>query len=206
MVVAPLERGEVVADYSDVRAPGHVPGRYADLEVHPAGNTYGEGRCDRHLFDVLERACDDDSDLDEGVGDEAYERAVQQRDAGWYPQRFDARLTCVRCGVVESWRGTRQLRSWEQLDAVPLEHGGLRAQQVAGGDYPTFTVYDEAGQRVGVISWARGTRGRRYFEGRLGEVRAAEGDPKWEAPSPQAVLRRLSRLHRERQDEQGSTT
>jgi hypothetical protein len=205
VILPPLNRDRVDdADYGDDRIPDHLPGRYLQTDVHPSGHTYGDGRCDRHLFDVLERVVDDDTDLEE-ADDETYARLVSARDAGWYRQQFSARLTCVRCGTVEAWRGTREVRSLRQLEPEPLRAGQLQAQQVAGGSYPTFTVYDVDGQRVGVIGWARGPRGRQFYGGRLGTLLGDDSDPRAEGDTPLAVLRKLSRLHAARTADSIST-
>lgn len=206
MILAPVGRGGLDADYTDERTPGHIPGRYGEVDAVPVAHRVNG--CERHLFDVVERAVDDVDPLphpDDFGGDDAYLAAVDTIEsevaAGWYRQLFDARLVCARCGHVEAWRGTRQVRTLRTLDPVPLVSGQLRAQQVEGGVFPTFTVYDAAGARVGVLTWARGPRGRRYFEGRLGSLSGAADDLSAAGDSPLAVLRKLARLHTSRDAE-----
>jgi hypothetical protein len=142
---------------------------------------WGEGVCERgrHLFDVVEVARDiEDEDEDETTTVE-----------------FRARLTCVTCGYIAAWEGVRHRDQSLRVDPIPLSAGNYRAQQVSdrGHGLTSYAVYDgESSAVAGVITWARGPRGRTYFRGRLGLATHPDG---WtaEGPTPAAVLRKLAK-------------
>lgn len=193
MILPPLHPGETRVDttasvtYSDPRVPDRF-GLDGD-DPHVAGISRCTRPEGRHLFDVIEHARDEYEPRDPD--------ALERPDRG-YLEQFRARLTCVVCGYVESWEGTRRLQSRERIEPDVLLAGGLQAQHTGGGSLPTYAVYDLTGAPAGIIAWARGPRGRAYFTGRLGSRHGEVGDPCAEGPTVAAVLRKLARLHAER--------
>jgi len=189
MILPPAERGYVEQGYgtpmwlhNDARVPS-ASYNLRDCDAHPLA-AY-RGACERHLFDVIEVARDVETELPNG------EWKVEQE--------FSARLTCVRCGVIVAWEGTRDGEGQDPraVDPVPLVVGDLAAQMIDGGrdgvagdrDWSTWAIHRGA-ERIGVITWARGPRGRDYFTARL--FAWPDGE-KVEAATPVAVLRKVAR-------------
>lgn len=130
----------------------------------------------RHLFDIIESAA---------------WREVERPDGSYFEEcDFRARLTCVRCGKVAEWEGTRTEHHIGRLQVTPITAGPFVAQHIAGTtDMGTWLVYrDEV--TVGGISWARGRRGRQYHVARLSEWPAGREVTGVDAG---AALRRLAR-------------
>lgn len=198
MVLPPHERssGEVAtaqppAYVHDVRVPRPLRRRDADgyfwdeHEPQVAGHSpYVDDRCPdgRHLFDVIE------SVIEREVGEPHTDEFVG------YEYDFRAVLTCVRCGKVLAWEGTRTEDVRPRVNPVPLVSGDLVAQQVDayeswGRDMSTWLVY-RAGVEVGVIAWGRGKRGRAFHQARLDDWPTGETV---EAADPAAALRKLAR-------------
>lgn len=194
MILPPHDRasGEVQGDWlgQDKRVP--VPLRDRDeyawegrtpqiLAPHHRSDACPDGR---HLWDVIETTSSRErySNEDEYLGTEV---------------TFRARLTCVRCGVIQAWEGTRDgdVKNPAPVAPAPLQAGDLAAQMVhcesgwAGRDMSTWHVY-RAGVRIGVITWASGIRGRAFFCGQLDEWPLGETV---EAKDPAATLRKLAR-------------
>jgi hypothetical protein len=138
----------------------------------------------RHLWDAIETTTSENVPF---IADDDVERL-----------RFQMRLTCVRCGLVEHLRGIQEYpypSESRQVNPVPLQSGALWAQQIDGhdgrSDLSTWAVHDDPHTApVGVIAWGCGPRGRRYFTGRRftwlpgASVQGA---------TPQAVLAKLAR-------------
>lgn len=146
------------------------------------------GDCDRHLFDVVESARDVETELPDGE---------------WaHHEEFTARLTCVKCGVIVAWEGTRkpEVRGSAPVNPVPLVAGDLTAQMIDAGrggafgnrDWSTWAVH-RGNERVGVIAWGCGRRGREFFAARLFTW---PGGEHVEAPTPAAALRKLGKAAR----------
>lgn len=174
-VPMPLRRdlGDGYTERVDIRVYGHSP--------------FGDGACPdgRHLFDVLE------SSIEHEVGEphtDTFEGCEYE---------FRARLTCVRCGRISEWEGRRKERTIGHIPVAPMVVGDLVAQQVSvtsswdrdGRASSTWLVYRD-GERVGVIDWARGQRGRRYWVARYDDWPAGEHVEGKDAP---AALRKLFR-------------
>ena len=168
-----------------------VPAPLRDTEPHLVAS-YRNPDCPRHLFDVVESARD-------------VETEPETEDGEWkYEQEFRARLTCVRCGLILAWEGRRdgEVKDPRPVQVEPLCVGDLVAQMIDAGSsgwYPrnddphamsTWAVHRRGGERVGVITWGRGPRGRDFFVGRL--FAWPDGE-KVEAPTVVAVLRKMSR-------------
>lgn len=165
MVLPPHERvdGVVQADsWTDVRVPARISsGSMSDPRV--AGHIHRTDECPdgRHLFDVIETV---------------QEQWVGEDDQEELECRFRARLTCVRCGTLLVWQGTRagEREHYGQLQAAPMAQGPFLAQQTSpaqqgwlgGRDMSTWTIYRD-GARVGLIGYGNGPRGRAYHVGRL---------------------------------------
>ena len=174
----------------EVRAAGDWRTGHDDSRVCQVSGTELTPRM-RHLFDVLESSREHEVEPDDDDGEWILE------------QRFNARLTCVRCGLVLEWRsGTRRAETAVTVDPTPLTVGHLLAQQTDITRYfahldTTWTVHLQHGERVGVIAWRRGPRGREYYEGRL----RLQLDGAWsddvvvEADTPAKVLRKLDRAY-----------
>ena len=155
-------------------------------EDHPpqvAGDTVFDrtGPCggQRHLFDIIESTIWREIELPSG---EYVERA-----------EFRAVLTCVRCGDVTQWDGTRTEQRRTSVQVAPLVAGVLVAQHVDGtasdgwsGDHRSYNIYRD-GSLVGRIEWGITGRGRRYHTAMLTD------GPSAEAPDPEAALRKLAR-------------
>lgn len=198
MVLPPHEVSDGTVEHAaaplyvhDVRVPRPLrirhDGYYSDVyEPRVAGHSpYTDDRCPtgRHLFDIIE------SVIEREVGEPHTDEFIG------YEYEFRARLTCVRCGKVLAWEGTRTEETVGRVQAAPLVAGDLVAQQVSasdvlgGRDMSTWRIY-RAGRAVGVIGWARGQRGRAYHVGRLEDW--PEGMTV-EGPDPAAVLRKVAR-------------
>lgn len=154
----------------DARVAGHSP--YTD-DACPDG---------RHLFDIIESYVVRYAEADNG-------RELEELD-------FRARLTCVRCGKILEWEGTRTEQHVGRIQAAPLVASDLVAQQVrcvdsfeAGREMSTWVVYRD-GVEVGTVTWARGQRGRRYHVARLHDWHEGQNV---EGPDPAAALRKLAR-------------
>lgn len=137
----------------------------------------------RHLFDIIESAAW--REVYDATGEEySHDEAT-----------FRARLTCVRCGKVTEWEGTRQTRSIGRLQVAPLMAGDLVAQHVGGEldrhghDYSEWIIY-RAGAAVGRMAWGRGSRGREFHAGRLDEW---PGGELVEGNDPASALRKIAR-------------
>jgi hypothetical protein len=167
-----------------------------DLDIHDpkvaAHSPYTDDRCadGRHLFDIIESASWREVEV---PGDEHGPDYVEQA-------TFRARLTCVRCGKVVEWEGTRTERHVGRLIVDPLTAGDFVAQHTSGHidlgngwgpdrDRTRWTIYQH-GRQVGVIDWGCTTRGRYYHRGRLDEWPGAESV---EATSPIGVLRKIAK-------------
>lgn len=194
MVLPPVESdGRVEQGYgtpmwlhSDARVPAPLP----DRDVYAlAAHVRSETCPGRHLFDVLESL-------------EEREVEDEHAEGGWRVEhRFVARLTCVRCGLIQEWAGTRdgEVRDPHRIQAEPLAAGDLVAQMIrtSGAWYAdadphwgsTWAVH-RGDERVGVVDWGRGPRGREYFAGRL--FAWPDGE-KVQAPTVAGVLRKMSR-------------
>lgn len=173
----------------DARVPAPLRDSEADHwgEDHPprvAGHSpFVRDECldGRHLFDVIESTI---------------WREVERPD-GTYVEECDfrARLTCVRCGSIREWEGSRTERHIGDVQPVPLACGEFVAQQVGGNrsesarDYSRWNIHRD-GVLVGKIDWAMGPRGRAFHAGRLTEW--PDGD-RVEAASPEGVLRKVAR-------------
>ncbi|MDR6861996.1 hypothetical protein [Phycicoccus sp. 3266] len=126
-----------------------------------------------HLFDVLvaeqTRYADDDTET----------------------IRFDATLTCVRCGLVQRWDGTRAAGddNHHDIDPTPVQAGELLAQQIRSGSLPHWIIHRD-GAPVGAMEAARTRRGRSYIAARLDEW--APGDTV-EGKDPRGALRAVAR-------------
>lgn len=159
-------------------------------EEHPVGiacRSYDfAGPCatGRHLFDLLESTV---------------WREVERPDGEWVEEcDFRTRLTCVRCGQVTEWEGTRTERRVTQLDPVPLVVAGFVAQHVGGHgpvdrwrtlDLRRWDVFRDE-QLVGHLSGDRTPRGRVYYAATLDEWPQGEHV---EGTTPEAALRALAR-------------
>jgi hypothetical protein len=107
--------------------------------------------------------------------------------------------SCTRCRLIHELRGLVDQslhRGPTQLSPEQLRAGSLLAQEVRrdwAGDptLSTWSVHDSVDRPpVGVIVWSRGRRGRLFYVGRLySEVQGS----RFEAPSPLACLRRMTR-------------
>lgn len=142
------------------------------------GNYASVGLCERHLFDVVETARDINDD-----GEPLDDRP---------DIAFRTNLTCVRCGYIEQWRGTRT-STYSRVDPTPIRCKGFAAQQTSkmngfARDLSHWTVYAD-GVTAGVIVWERGPRGRIFFVGRLFAWPRGETV---EGTTPIAVLRKIS--------------
>jgi hypothetical protein len=133
--------------------PPHVLAHWARSERCPNG---------RHLWDVIVATAPGDGEDEE---DDCVDRV-----------RFRMVLTCVRCGRIERLAGVREDERrgvWSSaVDPVPMRSGPLVAQQVGGfghgGDCGSWTVHAGSDPApIGVMAWARGPPGGRYFKGRL---------------------------------------
>ena len=175
----------------EVRAAGDWRTGYDDSRTCQVSGTEVTPRM-RHLFDVLESSREYDREPVDGDGEWTLE------------QKFNARLTCVRCGLILDWSGaTRAEENALSIDPTPLAAGPLLAQQTDVTRYfrhldTTWTVHLQTGERVGVIAWRRGPRGREFYEGRLrldpsGEFR---DDVVVEADTPIKALRKLVRAYK----------
>lgn len=183
-----LASGEV-ASFEPYAADSRIPSRLDFMNAPVVvGHWKRSGACPdgRHLFDLIESV---------------NELEPESRGEDDPQTRFRATLTCVRCGIVETWEGTRRTDTRPRtVDPVPLQAGPLMAQQVSadslGWDRPdmsTWAVYRD-GAKVGVVSWARGTRGRSFFRGFIGKHALDDRSNVVEGPTPAAVLRKLSKL------------
>lgn len=198
MVLPPHDRasGEVTGDYRDERVPRPL-GRFTDDERTPQVLAFyrrsehcPEGR---HLFDVIESVQERETFEPD---DDADHVGMHGRGRYGLEQTFRARLTCVRCGIIEAWAGVRDgdVRSPASVIPAPLAAGELLAQQISGDssglrDMSTWAVY-HASVQVGLITWARGPRGRAYYVGRIDGW--PDGQPV-EADAPAGVLRAMWR-------------
>ena len=183
---------KVTSDY-EVRAAGGWRGGHDRSTTCQVAGGENNARM-RHLFDVLESSREYET-LEDPTDPES-EYVVRQD--------FRATLTCVRCGLVLRWDGTRAEETATSVDPAPLNAGNLVAQQTHVDrffrhEYSTWSVHDRAtGAQVGVISWARGPRGREFYTGRLrldpsgswNQDLTAEGD------TPTKVLRKLARAQK----------
>jgi hypothetical protein len=108
---------------------------------------------------------------------------------------FRLHLTCVRCGAIYRLAGRTDeddCRLVGSIDPVPLQVGGLRAQQVEdGGTFGSslWSLHAEDGAPVGDMSSGITMRGRRYVTGHV------HGMAPLEAPTAHSCLRRLAVLH-----------
>lgn len=156
-------------DYHNEDHPAQVLGYHVRPDECPDG---------RHLMDVIESTVQREIEPDADDGD-------------WRTEiQFRARLTCVRCGLVQGWEGTRdgEVRGPAlRLDPVPLVSGDLAAQQIRGGDYDVWAIYC-AGVAVGSLTWSCGPRGRRFYVGRLDAWATGEHV---EGPTPAAALAKV---------------
>jgi hypothetical protein len=183
MILPPVDfSGAVVADpWRDARVPGLTRGN----EPRPVARYTEPERCGgRHLFDVLESA---------------YEWWDEQGPTDQRNVEFHAVLTCVRCGTIVDWKGTRtgdEHHRWP-LDPTPITAGPLVAQQTQGlnrswspsGVGDGWTVYAD-GAAVGTIGWDRTPRGRERYVARLDAWVAGRT---FEGPTAIAALRKLAR-------------
>jgi hypothetical protein len=169
--------------WSDVRVPSPVE---RDIPAGPLADHIRAEACPdgRHLFDAIEASANETYD----------------EDAETSSQRFRLVLTCVRCGLVvpiEGVQDTTRSRT-TSVGPVPLQAGGLRAQQISqrgswlGRDTDTYLVHDASDAVVGGIDWACGKRGRAYYVGRL---TAWPTGRHVEAPSAAGCLRKLAHAH-----------
>lgn len=197
MQLPPHDRagGEILgAHWTDARVPAPLRRRldeYTSEQQEPrvVGYHLRDEHCPdgRHLFDIIESLIE--HELEEG-----------NDEAGWtyrLEHEFSARLTCVRCGVVLAWKGTRDADEFAgTVTPAPLVAGDMVAQEtsahrsIGGRDMSTWTVYRD-GAQVGLVSWARGQRGRAFHVGRLDAWPAGE---KVEGADPAATLRKVARL------------
>jgi len=184
---------------SDIRVPTPLwsrdGGGYSERhEPRVAGHSpYADDRCldGRHLFDIIE------STIEREVGEPHTDEFVG------YEYDFRAVLTCVRCGRVMQWDGTRTEQHARRVDPAPITAGDLVAQQTdswfdswagrtpagATRDMSSWLVYRD-GVEVGVITWGRGSRGRAFHQARLHDW--PEGETV-EGKDPAAALRKLLR-------------
>jgi hypothetical protein len=176
---------DAVRSFSDVRVPRPIR-RHGDVgEVRVLG---GHTRCvdegPRHLWDILETCI---------------WREAQDERGDWCEEAtYREVLTCVRCGRVEQREGTRRDAAVRHIDVAPLRAGDLRAQEVErttffSGTASSYVVVDQAGAPAGRISWARGSRGREYYVGVLGDDHPRATPEAVEAPTAIGVLRKLAR-------------
>lgn len=140
----------------------------------------------RHLFDIIECV------IEREVGEPHTDEFVG------YEYEFRAVLTCVRCGQVTQWDGTRTQTDRRHINPVPIVLGDLTAQQCSAvaslrdRDMSNWLVYRN-GVEVGIIGWARGQRGRAFHKARLHDWpdgQTVEGN------DPTAALRKLVRAAR----------
>lgn len=188
MILPPVnQHGDIEQGYGTamwLHDDQRVPRPHRDAEAQPLAAWRGD--CDRHLWDVI------DSVVEREVEDDA-------SDDGWaVEQEFRARLTCVHCGIIVAWEGVRdgKVRDPRPVNPTPLVAGDLAAQMIHadGGafgarDWSTWAVH-RGTERVGVITWSRGPRGREYFTGRL--FAWPDGE-RVEATTAAGVLKKLAR-------------
>lgn len=197
MVLPPHERagGEIEGEHwTDIRVPAPLRQRFDDYhseirEPRVLGHHLRAEECPdgRHLFDVIESMIEREVEEPDGEG------GLRCR----YEVDFRARLTCVRCGTVLAWTGTRDgSEHVGRVDPQPLAVGDLVAQQTSpdrgafgARDMSSWTIY-RAGHQVGLITWASGPRGRAFFTGRLDAWPPGEHV---EGPDPLGVLRRVAK-------------
>lgn len=202
MVLPPHERssGDIVKRttyVNDIRVPSPLLEKGSDngySEWHDpqiAGMSFRrDTACEpfggRHLFDIVECR------IEREVGEPHTDEFVG------YEYEFRAVLTCVRCGQVTQWDGTRTETNRRYINPVPIVVGDLVAQQVSAIDHllgerdmSNWLVHRD-GVEVGVIGWARGQRGRAFHKARLHAW--PDGDTV-EGTDPAAALRKVARRH-----------
>ena len=179
--------GEVTSPplIGDVRIP--VPFGRDDFEPRLVAYWRRTEQCPtgRHLWDAIVVSSYDDVPF---IADDDVER-----------RRFRMKLTCVRCGLVDDFRGIAEddgASRTARVDPAPLRSGRLFAQQVDGDrggrrDTSSWAVHDDPETApVGFISWGRGPRGGRYFSGTL---YAWPSGVSVRAAAPEACLAKLAK-------------
>lgn len=177
--------------WTDIRVPAPLGSFMDPAEPAPVGHYLRADECPdgRHLFDVIESLVE--REVEDGNDEDGYTYRLEHD--------FRARLTCVRCGLVLAWDGTRDgdRERVGRVDPAPMVAGTLAAQLTKPDtsgfrDMSAWTVYRD-GAKVGEIVWARGPRGRMFYTGRLDSWPTGQ---KVEAADPAAALRKLEKATR----------
>ena len=112
------------------------------------------------------------SALDHGTLPAGLAHNLDGEDDEW--RRFRMRLTCIRCGRIESLEGLSRdsARGWARVEPTPLRAGDLVAQQIEAPHgrigLETWSVHQSSdGEPIGVMTRQRNRLGTDYYRASL---------------------------------------